>query len=356
MTAEAWASLVDGLASAGRHLEESTAALDPQERADGYRALLRAANNLFGRFETDPQAPELVPFNGWRQKFFLDNPDYRYWIADISGRHEYRLAGNIGDSVYQSITVYTGRGVADAAAVARIDSDGLDVDDDGEFTLTLSPDRRPSPSHLHLPAEATSVWVRYVHDRSRPADEGDCRITRCGAPDRVPVPDAAEFARDLAKLGKVLAQVPAVFELSTARDIKSPNSVRHWSAMTGGAAFTEPGIHYLRGAWELGPGEALVVEGPLVDCRHWNIVLYSRFLNSLDYRHRTVSRTGAGAHTAGGAYRFVLAARDPGIAGYDWLDTEGRNFGVFVMRFLQPCGTPELPSVRSVPIADLGPT
>jgi hypothetical protein len=355
VSAEAWARLVDGLASAGRQLEEAGATLDPQERADGYRALLRATNNLRGRFETDPEAPELVPFNGWRQKFFMDNPDYRYWIAGISGRHEYRLTGNIGDSVYQSITAYTGRGVADASAVARIDSDGLVVDDRGGFTLTLSPDRRSSPSHLHLPAETTSVWVRFVHDRHDPVHEGDCRITRCDELDRVPVPDAAEFARDLAKLGTVLAQVPTVFEMSTARDIKSPNAVRHWSAMTGGAAFTEPGIHYLRGAWALSPGEALVVEGPPVDCRHWNIVLYSRFLNSLDYRHRPVSLTGAHAHTAGGAYRFVLAARDPGIAGYDWLDTEGRTFGVFVMRFLQPSDTPELPSVQCVPMADLRP-
>jgi len=121
--------------------------------------------------------------------------------------------------------------------------------------------------------------------------------------------------------------------------------------MTGGAAFTEPGIHYLRGSWSLAPDESLVIDGPLVSCRHWNIVLYSRFLNSLDYRNRTVSRTATNATVADGRFRFALAGRDPGIEDHDWLDTEGRAFGIFVMRFLRPETEPELPDVRVVSLA-----
>ena len=39
-------------------------------------------------------------------------------------------------------------------------------------------------------------------------------------------------------------------------------------------------------------GQALVIEGKAVPARHWSVLLYSRFLNSLDYRNRTVSITG----------------------------------------------------------------
>lgn len=122
--------------------------------------------------------------------------------------------------------------------------------------------------------------------------------------------------------------------------------------MAGGAVFTEPDIHYLRGSWQLGKGEALVLEGDAVACRYWNVILYSRFLNSLDYRSRTVSRTDATAQLVDGRYRIVIAATDPGCPG-GWLDTEGRSFGLFVFRFLQPEREPTLPTLRRCRTADL---
>jgi hypothetical protein len=348
VTESGWASLVAGLDAAGKHLDEATRDLDPAERADGQRALLRAVNNLLSRFETSSDVPELTPFNGWRDRFFMDNPDYRYWITDIGDGTGFRITGNVGSSVYQSITVYAGRNVADASAVARVDSDDLAVDGDGDFAVTLVRGSGNSPSELEIPAEASSVWVRYVHDEQAPVDPGTCRIERLDEPGPPTAPDDAKFARDLSRLGAFISQVPRAFEMSAAEDLAQTNSVRHWSAMTGGAAFTEPGIHYLRGSWSLGPDESLVLDGPLVACRHWNIVLYSRFLNSLDYRRRTVSRTAANATIEDGRYRFALAGRNPGIAGHDWLDTEGRTFGIFVMRFLQPATEPALPDVRVV--------
>ena len=89
-----WAELTGSLAGAGARMSELTAGLDPVEAADGHRALLRALNNQLGRLEVDRERPELVPFNGWREKFFMDNPDFRYWVADV--RHDRRyvpLAG-----------------------------------------------------------------------------------------------------------------------------------------------------------------------------------------------------------------------------------------------------------------------
>ena len=352
VTDAGWANLVAGLEAAGKHLDESTRGLEPAERADGQRALLRAVNNLLGRFEIAGDVPELTPFNGWRQKFFMDNPDYRYWIADIGDGTGYRITGNVGSSVYQSITAYAGRGVADASAVARIDSDDLVVDADGNFVVTLTREPTQTPSHVEIPAGTSSVWVRYVHDEQAPADPETCRIERLDAPGPATAPDDAKFERDLSRLGAFISQVPRAFEMSTAEDLAQPNTVRHWSAMTGGAAFTEPGIHYLRGSWSLAPDECLVLDGPLVSCRHWNIVLYSRFLNSLDYRSRTVSRTAASANVGDGRFRFVLAGRDPGIEGHDWLDTEGRTFGIFVMRFLQPASELTLPDVRVERLTD----
>jgi hypothetical protein len=351
--AGAWRAFVDELASAGERLERLTEGLDPVEQADGYRALLRALHNQLGRFEVDRERPELVEFNTWRQKFLMDNPDFRYWVADLRDDRDYRITGTLGDAAYLSITVYTAAGVAEAAATARTDSDGLTFGADGSFAVTLARTRPATGDWLELPEGATSVWVRYFHLDVRNERLGACAIEPIDEPPAPPAIDPARFAAHLGRAGGVVGFVPRIIRASTAEDLAAVNQVRHWSEMTGGAAFTEPGIHYLRGAWELEADEALVVEGDLVECRYWNVLLYSRFLNSLDHRHRTVSRTAATSRTDGGRYRFVLAATDPGPEAGDWLDTEGRRFGIFVIRFLQPVTAPDLPTVRRVPLAGL---
>jgi hypothetical protein len=353
MSADGWTQLVDGLREAGVRLEELVAQLDPTDRADGRRALVRALHNLLGRLEIDRDAPELVSFNGWREKFFMDNPNYRYWITDIRGDVAYQITGNIGESVYQSITVYAGSSVANAKAVARIDSDTMATDTDGNFSVTLSPAASESPAALQLPEGSSSVWVRYVHDLVSPARPGYCWIDALGAQSAPSGADPSQLDDQLARVGKFLAQVPLVFGMATSTETETPNTVRHWTAMSGGAAFTEPGIHYLRGGWQLAADEALLIEGPVVACRHWNILLYNRFLNSLDYRQHVVSHTGATAALRDGHFGFVLAHEDPLVPSYDWLGTQGRRFGLFVMRFLQPASEPALPAVRLVKLADL---
>lgn len=350
----AWTALVDGLRAAGEQLATDVAGLDGDEQADGYRALVRALNNQLGRFEVDRERPELVPFNGWREKMLMDNPDFRYWVADIRDDRAYRITGTVGDAAYLSVTAYRAGGALGAAASARIDSDALAVDQDGRFTVTLSRHAPGEGDWLELPEGASVVWVRQFHRDAARERLGSCRIEPVGPVDPPPPIDPGRFEHRLTRLGGQMAAFPAVFTALVHDDLARPNTVRHWEEMAGGAAFTEPGIRYLRGAWDLAEDEALVVEGEAVPCRYWNVILYSRHLNSLDHRARSVSRTDGTAQVVDGRYRIVLAGRDPGAPG-DWLDTESRRFGLFVFRFLQPEHEPALPSVRVARVADLAP-
>src|SRR5262245_17926630 len=102
--AEAWRAFVAGLGEAGERIARKTEALSREEQADGFRALLRAVHNQLARFEVDRERPELVPFNGWRQKFFMDNPDFLYWVADIRPDRRYRVRGTRGDAAFVSLT------------------------------------------------------------------------------------------------------------------------------------------------------------------------------------------------------------------------------------------------------------
>ncbi|SDU79121.1 DUF1214 domain-containing protein [Gordonia westfalica] len=348
----AWNGLIDALRSAGDKLAADTADLDPAEQADGFRALVRGLSNQLSRFEVDRERPELVPFNGWRHKFLMDNPDFRYWVTEVRGDRAYRIRGNRGDASYVSVTVYRRTGGIGSEATARIDSDAIGFDDDGGFEIVLGGTAPGAGDWLELPEKSGVIWVRFFHDDVDRDELGWCRIEPVAETPVPPSIDPGRFATSLGTLAATTSMLPTIFEISTKDDLDPPNALRHWSEMAGGAVFTEPGIHYVRGGWQLGPGEALVIEGEVVDCRYWNILAYSRFLNSLDFRYRPVSYTGATATVVDGRYRFVVAAENPGGSG-DWIDSEGRDFGIIVMRFLQPAAPPPLPSARVVPLVEL---
>ncbi|MEW5683725.1 MAG: DUF1214 domain-containing protein [Pseudomonadota bacterium] len=348
---QAWQALTRSLAEAGRRMEEASADLTPEERADGFRALTRALANQLGRLEVDDARPELAPFNLWRQKFYMDNPDCLYWVAEIAGGGRYRIDGTARHAAFTSVNVYAGQGL-EAQTVARITSDDLECDAEGRFTLTLGGDEaRAEGQWVPVPDGANMVWVRQFYDDPARMD-GDCRIVRL---DPVPPPPAIEahrFAKRLKTTGLTLDRAAKVLARSGAQETDAANEIREWSEMQGGAVYTEPGIHYQRGAWRLEPGQALVIEGTAVQARHWSVLLYSRFLNSLDYRNRQVSLTGPRvSQEEDGRYRIVIAGEDPGVP--NWLDTEGRPYGLFVIRWLQPAETPRLPTARVVAIAEL---
>ena len=286
---QAWQSFVDALGDAGRELAAAHPAdADEWELADGYRALLRGLGNQLGRFEVDRDRPELVPFNGWRQKFFMDNPDVRYWVADLRAGSSYVLRGARGHAAYLSITAYAPRGSAGAVATARIDVDDLELDAAGGYELSIGPGSgdggRP---HLELSDDTTVLWVRhFLDDPARDDPTTDdvwwCRIDVLDEPPAPAPIEPARFAHELRRLSSTMSMLPPVFAASSAADLEHPNELRRWTQMTGGAAYTEPGIEYLRGGWRLDPGEALVVEGEVPECRWWDVVLHSRHLNSLD--------------------------------------------------------------------------
>jgi len=349
--AASWEALVESLAEAGRRMDDATRRLGPEERADGFRALARALSNQLGRLEADDASPELAPFNLWRQKFYMDNPDCLYWVAEVAPGGCYRIDGVARHAVFTSVNVYAGSSLQ-AQTVARITSDELVCDEQGRFRLTLGGDPQAAAGQwVDIPAGANMVWVRQFYDEPDRMD-GSCTITRLDAVAPPPIVEVERFAKRLGITAATLGQSSKVLARGARDEAELPNAIREWSEMQGGAVYTEPGIHYQRGAWRLEPGQALVIDGVPVPARHWSVLLYSRFLNSLDYRNRAVSLTGPRVRLDGaGRFRIVLAAEDPGVP--NWLDTEGRPYGHFVIRWLQPSATPALPSVRLVEIADL---
>ena len=283
----------------------------------------------------------------------MDNPDFLYHVADIDPAGAYRIRGNLGEAAYTSMTVYSASGLADATATSRLDSDAIETDQNGNFEVVISSEQVATTNWLAMPADANSIWIRGFHEdvyRERPGEFVIEPLNEVKPPRWI---EPEKLAYRLERLGKGMVGAVKGMLRGAAYDLEHPNEIRVWHEMQGGAVFTEPNIYYQRGSWQLEDDEVLVIEGVVPDCRYWNLMLYSRFLNSLDHRHRNISLTGSRAEVGeDGSFRMVLSSEDPELR--NWVDTEGRPFGMFVFRWLQPTEEPALPKVRVVKKERLG--
>jgi hypothetical protein len=103
----------------------------------------------------------------------------------------------------------------------------------------------------------------------------------------------------------------------------------------------------------LGPDQALVMKGRWPDdCRCANVCLWNRHMQTFDYLNRRVTLNRKQTRLEpDGSFRIVIAHEDPGVP--NWLDTEGRPFGMVFWRFMLPEGEIEKPETEVVPLASL---
>jgi hypothetical protein len=102
----------------------------------------------------------------------------------------------------------------------------------------------------------------------------------------------------------------------------------------------------------LGPDEALVITSRWPRVRFANVCLWNRFLQTYDYTHRVVARNRTNTVLeADGSWRMIVAHEDPGLP--NWLDTEGRPFGIIYWRWFLPEEEVPTPQTEVVKLADL---
>lgn len=346
-----WQRLLDGLKQSGDAIEAQLQGRSETERADAYRAVLRALTANLGKIEADGRFPYPVHVNPPNQKWFIDNPDGVTLHCPVDDTQTYRLWGNIGDACYTSFTLYEGKGDGLATkATACITDREIPLNSDGFFSLTVSADPRDEPSHITLPAGSGQLWIRQLFndiDHETPGWFMIENLAPAAPPPPVSVDAVVNGMKRIARGIPMLTQLMfGAYRMQTGQH--PANSVRVWGEMQGGAMFTSGDADYYIGSWKLADGEQLVLRGVLPPCRHWNIVLYSPVLNSLEHRYRRTSLTGAQLNTdADGNYAIAIAAQAP-TETPNWLDTEGRPEGLFVMRITGVQGKSELPLTKLV--------
>jgi hypothetical protein len=317
---------------------------------------------LVGHFDDDPRQPVFRQIVTSTRKALGDNADAIYFDAPVSAAYAYRIRGRTAGAVYVSFTIeVSGAGGEFPERTAGVlnDSD-FDVDPDGRFEIYLGGPARDR-NWVALDPDASRVTSRHYFEDERSA----------AVP---PIPDTAleiELVNPLAPLGPPTdASVAEGFRRVT-RYVRSRSLEMPKSGEADQPAFVSsepnsfpppipPGDHALAAAdaaysmslYLLGPDEALVVTGRWPECRCANVSLWNRHLQTYDYAHRQVSLNRAQTSLeADGSFRMVIAHSDPALP--NWIDTEGRPFGLVFWRFMLPEGEIETPQATVVRFDDL---
>jgi hypothetical protein len=326
--------------------------------ADGYRSVantLEAGLSLM--FESDPERPIFRQVVTRTRKLLGDNPDALYYSAPVSPRYAYRVAGNLSGSVYLSFTVEsdTGEGGFSSQTIGVLRDSDFDIADDGSFEVFLGGSARES-NWLALGDGASEIIVRCYFEEVAPAAADPARQVPLHIdllePASPPAPwDDASVAEGLRRVTRFVRartlEQPKPGEREQPSWVSATPNVFPQPQLPGDFGFAAADAAYSMAPFALAPDEALVIRGRWPACRFANVALWNRYLQTLDYAHRPVSRNRANTTLEpDGSFRIVIAHSDPGLP--NWIDTEGRGFGLVFWRFFLPEGEIETPVAEVV--------
>lgn len=356
--------LADALLEAsGRWACDPDTLIGPQDYVDAHQAIAHYLSWGFdGLFQRDANHPRFTRIFTPGRSLLGDNPDVLYFDAPVAPEREYRVTGETKGAEYVSITVEAGTvwGAIGNVIVAVLNDESFDVDDDGWFTITLGGPPRPR-NWVALPDGASSITTRHYfetthHAQSDPTRVPTMRIEVVGGAPAPPRPSddglAEGFRRVTAYLRAMTLDRPPLGEGPQFSWVSTVPNVFNPPAKPGNLGLAAADAAYAFAPFVLGPDEALVMEGSWPECRYGSVSLWNRFLQMFDYTNRSVSLNRAQT-VAGddGRFTIVVAHEDPGVA--NWLDTEGRAFGIVYWRFMLPDGAIETPVGTVVKLDEL---
>jgi hypothetical protein len=335
----------------------------PDDTAGGLRLLANLLEGgLVGHFDDDPRQPVFRQIVTSTRKSLGDNPDAIYFDASVSSQYAYRVRGRTAGAVYVSFTVEVG--AADASFPQRtagvLNDTQFDIDADGRFEVYFGGPARER-NWLPLDPEASAITTRHYWEQERspaipPCPDVALEIELVDPVPPLPPPNDATVAAGLRRVERYVRS--RSLEQTKPGEGEPPDFVSREPNVF--PAPSKPGTHALAAAdasysmapYVLGPDEALVITARWPECRCANVSLWNRHLQTYDYAHRSVSLNRAQTKTdPDGSFTIVLAHTDPGVP--NWLDTEGRPFGMVFWRYFLPESDIPTPQAKVVKFAEL---
>ncbi len=330
---------------------------------DGYRqiaSLLEGGLDL--AFELDPERPFFRRIVTRSRKMLGDNADAIYYTAPIRADRTYRVTGNRAGSVYLSFTVEkdSGEGGYSTETAGVLNDHEFEIGPDGSFEVFFGGEPRPK-NWLGLVEGAGELIVRCYFEEPIPTAADPNRLVPLTIETVEPLgpPEPWNDASVAAGLRRVAGFVrsrtleqPKPGERVQPTWVSTTPNVFPPPELPGTFAFAATDAAYSMAPYLLAPDEALVITGRWPECRFASVALWTRYLQTYDYAHRPVSRNRASTVLEpDGSFRMVLAHSDPGVP--NWIDTEGKGFGMMFWRFFLPEGEVETPQATVVKLADV---
>jgi hypothetical protein len=360
----AFRELLDALREADeRWLSEEWGMTDAASISDGHRALTHILDGALAcHFESDPLHPDFRRIVTPTRKMTGDNPDAVYFEAPIDPTRTYRVRGNTAGAIYTSITIEAG--AADGKYATRtagvINDTQFDIAPDGGYEIALGGEPQER-NWLALDPEAARLTTRHYYETPEPV-AADRNLVIPLAIEVVDDPPGPPPTWDDARVAAGLRRVVNYVRGKTVEAAKPGDLRPDWVSTTpnvftkpevpGDLAFAAFDAAYAMAPYVLGADEALVITSRWPECRFANVTLWNRFLQTYDYVNRPVARNRSNTTLEpDGSWRMVIAHEDPGLP--NWIDTEGRPFGIVYWRWFLPEGEVPTPETEVVKLADV---
>ena len=211
----------------------------------------------------------------------------------------------------------------------------LDIDENGDFVLTLSA-ALAEGNWLKLDPDAYIVVIRRLVSDWERTDEGlweVLNLTTLGKGSPRPTPESvARSLDDAVTQTRGLRDLLTIAHRITFQLALSPNEVSEPAETDPNLPMADPFQAASRGYFKLNDDEALLLEAPVADCRYSNIQLANPWMESLDYASHQSSLNHRTTHVEDdGRVRYVISLRGPGVR--NWLDTAGWAEGSLCARW-----------------------
>lgn len=327
--------------------------LTDAEIADGYRNatdLLSVALDCY--IQNDPSNPHWVQLVSPHRKFGGDNQHARYYFVPLSGRHRYRISGDLGGSIYMGFTVY---GIGDDDSyhiVHNTNNTEFPCNPDGSFVLEVG-DGVAVEQGFALSPETDCLVVRQYFSTAAVNCEPPLKIEVLDPVDaRSPVSStemtrrlkiAASFLRGWSNLTPMpWPQDPAAYN-QICEPLQASASTGHWS--------TPDNIHAF-GYFSLEADQALILRGKAPSSLYWSCHLWTASMRTFDFENYQCARSGQQIQVdADGSWQLIVAnhpAHDT-----NWLDTGNHQRGFVYFRWLMSAVTPSAIECELVALSDL---
>ena len=352
-----WNEFCDSLKAAGAALQFPGAPRDPFSQAEGYRYLSRITRAGLMAFieHADAKAPVLHRVVNEFTKLGADNPDNFYQTAALDGNCEYRITGRRNSIAYLSFGTQSGNYGQGSGLppTGHIESDQIEMDEDGSFELVLS--RRPQARNwLPMKPETGTLVVRQTFLDRESEIPAELHIERINCPEdeRRPAPlTPRQFDEGLQKASALVAGAPLLFA-KWARDFqKHSNELPMFDPDVSLNAGGDPNIAYYHSHWAVARNEALLIEVMPPECEYWNFQLNNYWMESLDYlHHRIHTNKHLAQYEDDHSVRLIVAHENPGHP--NWIETAGHSFGTMCFRWVRATEHPQ-PRTRLVKLSSL---